>query len=188
MPARSGTLDKGPFRSRQVGARTFAAPQWSNLKPRAGFGAGNPEPHLGITLNNLEIYETNTSNQSQPACWFSVNRLQLSSDSGCKEHRRSTDREADRFSQIKQRFSRHRSGPRLCRGIFSVHCDRLDLGLADSFQHCSRGSDGARLLIAADILIRNAGNQEVSLGSSRGERLCFVMSSGTPVQLGPRHL
>jgi len=144
-------LDKGPFRSRQVGARNFAAPQWSNLKPRAGFCAGNPEPHLGITLNNLEIYETNTSNQSQPTHPFSVNRLQLSADRGCKEHRRSTDREAVRFSQTKQRFSRHRSGPRLCRGIFSVHCDRLDLGLADSFQHCSRGSDGARLLTEADI-------------------------------------
>jgi hypothetical protein len=38
-------------------------------------------------------------------------------------------------------------------------------------------------LIAADILIRNAGNQEVSPGSSRGERLCFVMSSGVETSL-----
>src|SRR6266853_129170 len=158
------------------------------ISPRAGFCAGIPNRIWESPLTILETYETNTSNQSQPACWFSVNRLQLSADRGCKEHRRSTDREADRFSQIKQRFSRHRSSPRLCRGIFSVHCDRLDLGLADSFQHRSRGADGAGLLIAADILIRNAGNQEVKLGSSRGERLCFVMSSGTPVRLGPRHL
>jgi len=45
-------------RSRQVGARTFAAPQWSNLKPRAGFCAGIPNRIRESTLNNLEFMKT----------------------------------------------------------------------------------------------------------------------------------
>src|SRR5207248_4624748 len=49
----------------------------------------------------LKIYETNTSNQSQPTHAFSVNRLQLSADRGCKEHRRSTGPEVARLLQIK---------------------------------------------------------------------------------------
>src|SRR6266853_1241711 len=158
------------------------------ISPRAGFCAGIPNRIWESPLTILETYETNTSNQSQPACWFSVNRLQLSADRGCKEHRRSTDREADRFSQIKQRFSRHRSSPRLCRGIFSVHCDRLDLGLADSFQHCSRGSDGARLLTEADIP-----NQESRKPGNGGGVVEPLAASGfalpcRAVRLGPRHL
>src|SRR6266513_590918 len=97
----------------------------------------------------LKIYETNTTNQSQPARRFSFNRSHLSADCGRKDHRRSTDLEADRFSQTKQRLSRDRSVPRLRRGIFSVHCDRLDLGLADLSEHHGNGADGARLLKAA---------------------------------------
>src|SRR5437868_14515172 len=70
-----------------------------------GFLRRYPEPHLGTTLNNLENYETNTSNQSEPAHRFSVNRSQLSADRGPKEHRGPADGEADRLSQVEQRFS-----------------------------------------------------------------------------------
>src|SRR5207247_2650824 len=90
------------------------------------FAPVSPNRISGTTFNTLKIYETNTSNQSEPELRFSINRLQLSADRGPKEHCRSKVREADRLSQTEQRFHRDRNGPRLFRGIFSVHCDRLD--------------------------------------------------------------
>jgi hypothetical protein len=90
-------------------------------------------------LTILEIYETNNSNQSQRELKVSVNRLRLSAEGGRTERRRSINREADRFSQTKQRLHRHRNGPRFCRGIFSVHGDRGLVGLANRFEHRGRG-------------------------------------------------
>src|SRR5205807_4226742 len=95
----------------------FAAPQWSNHTTRGFFAPGPLEPHSGTTLNNLEIYETNTSNQSQragrlasrqsrtaQAPKFPINGLQLSSD-GEKpgEFLRGSDsHKVARLPQIKQ--------------------------------------------------------------------------------------
>ena len=129
-----------------------------------------------MTFNDLKLYETNTSNQSEPELTFSLNRLQLSADGGCKDHRQSTGREANRFSQIEQRFSLERNGPRFCRGIFSVHCDRLDLSLADLLEHCRRSADGARLLKRS----RNHNQESRKPGNNTGKRkqrapvLCHV--------------
>jgi hypothetical protein len=98
------------------------------------------------TFNNLPIYETNTSNQSQSAHGISVNRSQLSADSGRNNHWRSKDREADRFPQTKQRFYRHRNGPRLRGGILSIHDYCPDFSLANLLEHCRNCPDGAGLL------------------------------------------
>src|SRR5438874_7313871 len=63
------------------------------------------EPHL-TTLNSLEIYETNTSNQSQSARFpeFSVNGLFLSSDRRRQVgfFCRCSGKEGARLPQIKQ--------------------------------------------------------------------------------------
>jgi hypothetical protein len=91
------------------------------------------EQHL-TTLNNLEIYETNTSNQSQSARFpeFSVNGLLLSSDRRrqvgflC----RSPGKESARLLQIKQRILRRRNEPGLHRRAFVLYSDRWHRRLA----------------------------------------------------------
>ena len=101
----AGRPDKGSFNLAKLEPAIRGTPVVESYHARV-FCAGPLEPHSGITLNNLEIYETNTSNQSQAARFpeFSVNGLFLSND---RRHQveflyRSSDNEVARLSQIKQ--------------------------------------------------------------------------------------
>ena len=152
-PAAAGRAHKGPFDLRQVGARNSRHPS-GRILPRAGFCAGPLEPHSGITLNNLEIYETNTSNQSQSARFpeFSVNGLLLSSD-----RRRQVDflcrspgKESARLLQIKQRILRRRNEPGLHRRAFVLYFDRWPRRLASHVDAYRSDSHDQELLTAAD--------------------------------------
>ena len=133
-------------RSSQVGARPSRHPSGRISKPRAGFCAGPRTAFGNNNLNNLTIYETNTSNQSESPRGISVNRSQLSANSGRKNQRRSKDRQADWFPPTKQRFYRHRNGPRLRDGILSIYDYCPDFGVADLLEHRRNDPDGAGLL------------------------------------------
>jgi len=114
------------------------------------FCAGPLEPNSGTTLNQLEIYETNISNQFQSARFpeFSVNGLFLPSD--CRREVefvcRSSGNEVARVPQIKQRILRRRSKPGLYCRVFNIHSDHWLLSVADYFDYRCRDSHGQELL------------------------------------------
>ena len=57
----AGRLHKGSLDLTKLEPAIRGTPVVESYHARV-FCAGPLEPHLGITLNNLEIYETNTSN------------------------------------------------------------------------------------------------------------------------------
>src|SRR5438477_12616952 len=131
--ATAGRWHKGSLDLAKLEARNSRHPS-GRILPRAVFLRRYPEPHLGITLNNLEIYETNTSNQFQSARFpeFSVNGLLLSSDRRRQVEFlcRCSGKEGARLPQIKQRIFRRRSKPRFFRRAFVLYSDRWHRRLA----------------------------------------------------------
>src|ERR1700737_4605907 len=107
---RTGRLHKGSLDLAKLEPAFRGTPVVESHHARV-FCAGPLEPNSGITLKNLEIYETNTSSQSQSARFreFSVNRLLLPSDHRSADEflRRSCGNEVARVPQIKQRIFRH---------------------------------------------------------------------------------
>src|SRR2546423_9098171 len=103
MPPWMGKLSKGLFDLAKLEPALSRHPSGRISNHARVFAPVISNRISGTTFNTLKIYETNTSNQSEPELTFSVNRLQLSADVRSKNRRWSINFEADRFSPIEQR-------------------------------------------------------------------------------------